>query len=69
MRIYSIFGQIEQVAAELTVDKGKATKIPFDQIPECARHNEQGDVAKFAIMIPDEAEVVRFEELCAYLRA
>lgn len=69
MRIYSIFGQIEEVAANRFIEKGKARRIPSDEIPQTARYNEQGHVAKFAVMFTDEAEVVRFEEMIADLRA
>jgi hypothetical protein len=66
--IYSIFGQIESVAAQVLVDDGTATKIEARMIPDSALYNDHGDVALFAIVLPRNA-VERFENLIRDLRA
>jgi hypothetical protein len=50
--IYSIFGQIDAVAAQTMVDDGKATKIEQDMIPPSALFDEAtGRKAFFALII------------------
>lgn len=66
--IYSVFGQIEAVAAQKLIDEGIAKKIEAKDIPASARFNEQGRAAQFAIVIARK-HVARFEELIANLRA
>ncbi len=65
--IFSIFGQIESVAAQVMIDRGEATKIDAEQIPESALFNKLGDRAKFAVMMPG-ARVQAFEQLIRELR-
>lgn len=67
--ICSIFGQIEEVAAERMIEQNKATKIPFAEIPECERY-EPGTrtPAKFALAIPGPFRE-EYEELVANLYA
>ena len=50
--IYSIFGQVEDVVAQAMVDEGKLTKIPYGEIPESVRRNEEGEDAKYAVIVP-----------------
>jgi hypothetical protein len=66
--IFSIFGQIEEVAAELMIKNEGARKIPAEQIPDTARYNEKGTAAKFAIILP-RAKVPKFEETIKSLYA
>ncbi len=66
--IFSIFGQIEEVAAQVMIDKGQATKIDAKDIPPTAAFNDQGQSAKFAVVVPGD-NVRAFNELIANLRA
>jgi hypothetical protein len=51
--IYSIFGQIDGVVAQMMVDEGKATKIAQEMIPPTVLYDETGmQKAKFAIALP-----------------
>lgn len=50
--IYSIFGQIDGVIAQMMVDEGKATKIEQDMIPVTALFDDAGRRAQFAIVLP-----------------
>lgn len=66
--IFSVFGQIECVAADVMIEKGEARKIEFAEIPESARYNKLGQLARFAVMMP-KSSVPRFERLISELRA
>jgi hypothetical protein len=66
--VYSIFGQIEEVAADLLIEKGKANRIAAQDIPSTAMVNDMGQVAKFAIVVPRE-HIREFEETIRKLRA
>lgn len=68
VKFYSIFGQIERVAAEIMIKEGKVKRIPKEEIPESALYNEHGDVASFAIMLPINLDP-EFNNLCRDLRA
>jgi hypothetical protein len=66
-KIYSIFGQLDRVAAQILIDEGKATKI--DPVPAYApQFNDIGVPASFAVIIPTKAIDKRFRELIAELR-
>jgi hypothetical protein len=69
-KFYSIFGQIEEVAAETMIERGLATRIPFKQIPDEGgiKYNEKGEPAKFAIFI-QSVNLQVFEDLIAELYA
>ncbi len=67
-QIFSVFGQIEAVAAQIMIDKGEATHIPPEQIPDSAAVNDLGQRARFAVVVPRE-KIARFETLIADLRA
>jgi hypothetical protein len=69
MEIYSIFGQIEDVAAQIMIADGTATKIEAKDIPESERFNKDGEPVKYAVMIYGRALNHKFEELIAGLRA
>jgi hypothetical protein len=66
--IFSIFGQIEAVAAQLMIDRGLATRIVAEQIPQSVAMNDAGQRAKFAIIIK-RRDCFEFEKLIAELRA
>lgn len=67
-KIYSIFGQIEAVAAETLIEQGRATKVAASSIPPTARFNHWRQPALFAVIIP-ERHVAEFEQLIRDLRA
>jgi len=67
-QIFSIFGQIEEAAAEHMIEKGKATRIAADLIPPHVSRDEYGNPAKFAVCVAGE-HVAEFERICAELRA
>ncbi len=67
--IYSIFGQIEEIAAKMMIEDGMARLIPFEQIPEQERENEFGHIAKFAVAITGRANNRKFDRLIRDLRA
>jgi hypothetical protein len=50
--IYSIFGQIDAVVAQAMVDEGKLHKIEQKMIPPTALYDNQGRIARFAIVMP-----------------
>lgn len=66
--IFSIFGQIEEVAANHMVETGRATRIEARDIPLAVQRNERGEAAKFAVIVPGP-NIAEFEELIANLRA
>lgn len=67
---YSIFGQIEEVAAEIMVERGLARRIEYRDIPTEMQRNEAGTPARFAIWIFDpKHSTAVFENLIADLRA
>lgn len=68
IEIFSIFGMIEQVAAEHFIEAGNARRIPKEEIPEGLEVNENGDKAPFAIYI-DRAQVMAFNEMLKDLRS
>jgi hypothetical protein len=65
--IFSIFGQIEDVAASLMIDRGLANRIDPDTIPETAKYHN-GQVAKYAVAMSGRV-VPAFEKLIRDLRA
>lgn len=67
-QIYSIFGQIEAVAAEIMIDKMLATKISAEQIPTTVAINDAGEPAQFAIVIA-RRDMAEFEKTIRELRA
>lgn len=67
-QIYSIFGQIEEAAANYMIEKGEATKIESKDIPGVELLDKQGRTAKFAVIVPGD-KIDRFEEVIANLRA
>lgn len=69
MKIYSIFGQIEDVAAKIMIEEGTARKIDFADIPETARFNSMDQPAKYAIMVFGRDLNHKFEKLIRDLRA
>lgn len=66
--IFSIFGQIESVAAQIMIDRGELTKIEPADIPASAAFNEQNQPARFAVIVPAD-KLRAFNELIAWLRA
>lgn len=67
--VFSVFGICEATAAEIMLKDGRATyKIPVEDIPETALHNEHGHKALFAVVIPGE-QVHAFNQLIRSLRA
>lgn len=66
--VFSIFGQIEAVAAEIMIEKGEIVRIPANEIPASVAVNDEGTPARFAVIVP-RSRVYAFNELCANLRA
>jgi hypothetical protein len=68
--IYSIFSQIEEVAAKIMIERGLATYISAEDIPIDAdvRYNDKGDAAKFAVSI-QSVNVPVFEKMIRDLYA
>lgn len=70
-QIFSVFGQLEAVAAEILIQEGKAQKIEAKLIPESALFGTgpyEGQRARFAVQMP-KSLVPRFNDLIADLRA
>jgi hypothetical protein len=67
-QVFSIFGQIERVAAELMIKDGQAVRIPREQIPAEVATNVRGDRASFAVLMQTK-HVSKFENLIKDLRA
>ena len=61
-KIFSIFGQIEDVAAKIMIKDGKAKKIAFEHIPAEVAFNKDGQKARYAISVNGD-EVAAFEKL------
>lgn len=68
LEIFSIFGQIEDCAARMMIEKHMATKIEYEAIPMEARFNKDGATAKYAVLFTSRQQVRDFEELVADLR-
>lgn len=67
--IWSIFNQIERVASEIMIERGKAIKIPIEDFPVGAPLvNDVGTRASFGLIIKRK-DVPEFNALCAELRA
>ncbi len=66
--IFSVFGQMEAVAANILIERGQARKIPFDQIPETVQFNKLGQRAQFAVSMR-AGLVPEYEKLIKELRA
>jgi hypothetical protein len=60
---FSVFNECTAAAAQMIVDAGKGTKIELDQIPESARFDEHGRVARFAVAVFGP-NVPEFHRLC-----
>jgi hypothetical protein len=54
--VWSIFGQIDAVVAQMMVDEGKFNKIEGEDIPATAKFDELGRQAKFAVVVPAKHE-------------
>lgn len=67
-QIYSIFGQIESVAAEMLIKRGHATRIERNEVPHSEAVNSAGQPVQFAVVVPSE-HIAEFERLIADLRA
>lgn len=65
---FSIFGQIEAVAAETMLQQGKGVRIPADQVPASVATNERGDKVRFAVRFTARSQTREFEQLCRDLR-
>jgi hypothetical protein len=66
--VFSIFGQIEEVAAERMIVLYGCHRIEPAMIPETALFNQHGERARFAIVVPGPL-IQEFEGLIAGLRA
>ena len=66
--IFSIFGQIEAVVAEMMIAQYGLYRIDAKDIPETAAINDEGRVAQFAVVIPSERRA-EFERRIRELRA
>lgn len=53
VQAYSIFGQIEEVAATIMVERGQAMRIEPKDIPAEVLYNDAGTIARFAIWFHD----------------
>jgi hypothetical protein len=67
-KIFSIFGQIEAVAAEIMIKRGVGVRIDAKEIPNEVRWNQFGTPARFAVILPRN-KIHAFNELIADLRA
>jgi hypothetical protein len=72
-QIFSIFGQIEAVAADLMVQRGLGQRIEVSDFPDAAtcpdvHVNERGEQARFALLLPLQ-HVQQFENLIRELRS
>lgn len=67
-KIFSIFGQIESVAAGVMIEKHGCHRIEADKIPETAAISQDGKPALFAVVIPAPKQRI-FEDLIRGLRA
>lgn len=72
-QVFSIFGQIEAVAADIMISRGLGTRIEVSEFPDAAHcphvHvNEHGQSARFAILLPTQ-HIRQFEDLIQELRA
>lgn len=65
--IFSIFGQLEKVAAEIMIERGEAKKIDAADIPASVAVNDAGTRAYFAVSMP-KARVKAFDKLIRELR-
>ena len=59
---YSIYGQLDALAAEDMIKKGKAKRLPDEAIPEDQRKSADGRPLRFAISIK-KRDVPEFEQL------
>lgn len=69
--IYSVFGQMEAVAADIMIKKYRLPKIPANEIPNAVRFGTgpyEGVEARFAVVMPRN-RIPEFNRLCAELRA
>jgi hypothetical protein len=66
--IFSIFGQLEAVAAAIMIEKGIGVRIDAREIPNEVRWNKFGTPARFAVILPRN-KVHAFDKLVADLRA
>lgn len=66
--VFSIFDQIETVAAEIMIEKGEITKIEAKDIPREVAYNDFGMPARFAVIVPAK-KLAKFNNLIADLRA
>jgi hypothetical protein len=68
LAIYSVFGQIEQAAANHMLREGRGTRIEFKDIPEGVRYNDKKVPAAFAIVLRGP-EIREYANLCDALKA
>ena len=66
--IFSVFGQIEGVVADLMVEAGKAKKIEPDMIPPSALYDGKGRKAHCALIM-NRQEAAEFDRRVAALYA
>lgn len=68
MKIFSISGQIERVAAETMMQRHSLRKIPLHHFPpEVARHDKAGNPVLYAIAMTQDQEN-EFDRLVEDLR-
>ena len=66
--IFSVYGEMEALAAEIMIRDGEATRINADKIPPFMSFNDRGDRVRFAVVVSGD-KVAKFERLIADLRA
>lgn len=67
-KIFSVFGEVEKLAAEIMIERHGLHKIPLELIPPGADRNIFGQRAYFAVVVP--ARFLReFEEVIRNTRA
>lgn len=66
--IYSIYGQIEEVVANMMIQEGKITRIPREQVPASQSVSATGVPVKFAVIVSPRYNH-EFNERIANLRA
>lgn len=68
LQILSVFGQIEQAAANHMLRQGKGKRIEFKDIPQSVRYNDKKVPAAFAIALRGP-EIKEFDQVVELLRA
>ena len=66
--VFTIYGQIEALAANILIGEGEADRIDAADVPLSHAINDRGAPARFAVSMP-KTLTPRFDRLIAELRA